>query len=55
MTPLMYAARAGRVKNIQVMCEAVKQYLDMKSKQGAAAIHYAALFNNLGALKELVY
>jgi ankyrin repeat protein len=55
MTPVMYAARAGRVHNIKLICENVGQNLSLKSKYGAAALHYAVQFDNFEAVKELVY
>ena len=54
MTPLMYAANSGRVNNIILMCEHVAYNLNVKSKEGYAAIHYASMHDHLDCVKELV-
>jgi ankyrin repeat protein/predicted DNA-binding WGR domain protein len=53
-TPLMFAAMANRPENIALMCSKVAYNLNMKNKEGNAAIHIAVENSNLESLKELI-
>lgn len=54
MTPVMYAAIAGRSENIKVMCNHTPYNVNMKSREGYAALHYAVMHNNHEAVYQLL-
>jgi ankyrin repeat protein len=48
MTPLMLAAKFGRLKNLKIILDKVKDphYINFKGDEGLAALHYAVIEKN---------
>jgi ankyrin repeat protein len=53
-SPLSYACMAGRVANVDFLCEEGRSIINAKNKEGYAAIHFAAQYGHLDCLKILV-